>query len=105
MTSQDLSEYAPEWIDPVSIDYRGWTVSELPPNTQGIATLIMLNIMQRLTLPDASIPIEPIATSSRHISMDLPIFLLERQRIWPPLTGMATSCHSCRVSLDTSAAA
>ncbi len=46
MTAQDLASYSSEWVDPISIDYRGWRVYELPPNTQGMAALEMLNIMQ-----------------------------------------------------------
>src|SRR5207249_1230102 len=46
MTAADLREYKPEWVDPISTTYRGWTVYELPPNTQGIAALMMLNLME-----------------------------------------------------------
>ena len=46
MTAADLKEYAPQWVDPISTTYRGWTVYELPPNTQGIAALMMLNLME-----------------------------------------------------------
>ena len=46
MTAADLQEYQPEWVEPISTTYRGWTVSELPPNTQGIAALMMLNLME-----------------------------------------------------------
>jgi gamma-glutamyltranspeptidase/glutathione hydrolase len=46
----DLREFAPEWIDPISTTYRGWTVFELPPNTQGIAALLMLNLMEQFPL-------------------------------------------------------
>ena len=46
MTAADLREYQPEWVEPISTTYRGWTVSELPPNTQGIAALMMLNLME-----------------------------------------------------------
>ena len=45
MTADDLADFAAEWVDPISTDYRGWTVYELPPNEQGIAALMMLNIM------------------------------------------------------------
>ena len=47
MTAADLKEFQPEWVEPISTTYRGWTVSELPPNTQGIAALMMLNIMEQ----------------------------------------------------------
>ena len=50
MTAADLKEYAPEWVDPISTTYRGWTVYELPPNTQGIAALMMLNLMETFPL-------------------------------------------------------
>jgi gamma-glutamyltranspeptidase / glutathione hydrolase len=45
--AQDLSEYAAEWVAPLSTKYRGWTVYELPPNGQGIAALMMLNLMEQ----------------------------------------------------------
>lgn len=46
MTASDLESYSSEWVEPISIDYRGWRVYELPPNGQGMAALEMLNIMQ-----------------------------------------------------------
>ena len=46
MTAEDLSSYSAEWVEPISIDYRGWRVYELPPNGQGMAALEMLNIME-----------------------------------------------------------
>lgn len=51
MTAADLAEYQPEWVQPISTTYRGWTVYELPPNGQGIAALAMLNIMESFPLP------------------------------------------------------
>ena len=46
MTAEDLASFEPEWVEPISIDYRGWRVCELPPNGQGMAALQMLNIME-----------------------------------------------------------
>ena len=50
ISAQDLSEYKAEWVDPLQIDYRGWKVFEIPPNSQGIAALMMLNIMGQFPL-------------------------------------------------------
>ena len=50
MDAADLAEFESEWVEPVTTDYRGWTVAELPPNGQGIAALEMLNIMERFPL-------------------------------------------------------
>ncbi len=54
--ADDLAEYAPEWVAPISTTYRGWTVSELPPNGQGLAALEMLNIME-CSAPSADGPL------------------------------------------------
>ena len=48
----DLTEFQPEWVEPISTTYRGWTVTELPPNGQGLAVLSMLNIMERYPLAE-----------------------------------------------------
>jgi gamma-glutamyltranspeptidase/glutathione hydrolase len=42
----DFEAHTSEWVDPVSINYRGYDVYELPPNGQGIAALQMLNILE-----------------------------------------------------------
>jgi gamma-glutamyltranspeptidase/glutathione hydrolase len=46
MAADDLAAFSPEWVDPISTTYRGWTVYELPPNGQGMAALEMLNLME-----------------------------------------------------------
>jgi gamma-glutamyltranspeptidase/glutathione hydrolase len=50
MTAADLKEFKPEWVDPIKTTYRGWDVYELPPNTQGIAALMMLNLMEQFPI-------------------------------------------------------
>jgi gamma-glutamyltranspeptidase/glutathione hydrolase len=55
MELQDLADFSAEWVEPISTDYRGWKVYELPPNVQGMAALEMLNIMERFQ-PDKAGP-------------------------------------------------
>ena len=52
MAANDLADFQPEWVEPISTTYRGWTVTELPPNGQGLAVLSMLNIMERYPLAE-----------------------------------------------------
>ena len=47
LSVEDLKSYEPEWINPVSSNYRGFDVWELPPNGQGIAALQILNILEQ----------------------------------------------------------
>jgi len=50
ITSDDLAAHSCDWVDPISTTYRGLTVWEMPPNTQGIAALIGLNILEGFDL-------------------------------------------------------
>jgi len=55
MQLDDLADFSAEWVEPISTDYRGWKVYELPPNGQGMAALEMLNIMSTFQ-PDTAGP-------------------------------------------------
>ena len=48
LTAQDLAGYKPEWVKPVSINYRGYDVWEIPPNGHGIVATMALNIYKNL---------------------------------------------------------
>jgi gamma-glutamyltranspeptidase/glutathione hydrolase len=50
LTAADFAAHHSEWVEPVSTNYRGYDVWELPPNTQGIAALQMLNILEAYDL-------------------------------------------------------
>lgn len=69
-TLEDFREFQPEWVEPISTTYRGWTVYELPPNGQGIAALSMLNIMEHF----------PIG-SYRHNSADALHVMMEAKKL------------------------
>ena len=46
LSKDDFSNHTSEWVEPVSINYRGYDIWELPPNGQGIAALQMLQILK-----------------------------------------------------------
>ncbi|KAH3762919.1 gamma-glutamyltransferase [Pelomyxa schiedti] len=50
LKSDDFSTHSGEWVDPVSTNYRGYNIYELPPNTQGLVVLEILNILENCDL-------------------------------------------------------
>lgn len=52
LSYDDLSSHESDWVEPVSTNYRGYDVWELPPNGQGIAALQMLNILEGYDIAD-----------------------------------------------------
>ena len=90
MTAEDLASYSAEWVEPISIDYRGWRVFEMPPNGQGMAALEMLNIME--TIPaDPEGPFSPAEMHKRIEAMKLAYADVYRYNADP---------RSCRVPVD-----
>ncbi|RYZ05169.1 MAG: gamma-glutamyltransferase family protein [Comamonadaceae bacterium] len=66
LTRSDLSAYQPEWVEPISRDYRGHTLHEIPPNGQGIAALIALGILEKFDI--ASLPVDSVR--SQHLQIE-----------------------------------
>ncbi|HXL11459.1 MAG TPA: gamma-glutamyltransferase [Gemmatimonadales bacterium] len=46
LTLDDLREHRPEWVEPMSVPFKGYRVWELPPNGQGVAALEMLRMLE-----------------------------------------------------------
>lgn len=51
LTADDFASHHSDWVDPISVDYRAHTVYNLPPNTQGFASLSILNILNHFDVP------------------------------------------------------
>jgi len=52
LSPEDLARHRSEWVDPISTDYRGYRVYQIPPNGQGITTLMALNILAQTNVAD-----------------------------------------------------
>lgn len=51
LTLKDFEDHRSTWVEPLHVNYRGFDVYECPPNGQGIAVLLMLNILENFDIP------------------------------------------------------
>jgi len=66
MTQEDLAQHKCDWVDPISVEYRGYRLHEMPPNGQGIAALIALGILRHHDV--SSFP--PDSADSLHLQLE-----------------------------------
>ncbi len=66
ITADDLGRHSSTWVDPIRTSYRGYDVWEIPPNGQGLAALIALNILEGF--PIAELPRE--SAQSYHLQIE-----------------------------------
>ena len=66
LTLDDLAQHKNEWVEPIGIDYRGYTLHEIPPNGQGIAALIALGILENFEV--SALPVD--SADSLHLQIE-----------------------------------
>jgi gamma-glutamyltranspeptidase/glutathione hydrolase len=65
-TLEDFAAYRPEWVEPLTKNYRGYTLHEIPPNGQGIAALMAVGILEHFDLK--SLGVDTVA--SQHLQIE-----------------------------------
>ncbi|MCZ7563197.1 MAG: gamma-glutamyltransferase family protein [Burkholderiales bacterium] len=95
LTRADLAQHAADWVTPLTVDYRGYTLHEIPPNGQGIVALMALGILANFDLaahpvdsPDSlHLQIEAtklaLADALRHVA-DAPAMAFPPERLLDP---------------------
>jgi gamma-glutamyltranspeptidase/glutathione hydrolase len=66
MTMEDLAAHRADWIEPISVEYRGYHLHQMPPNGQGIAALVGLGILREFDM--ASFPVD--SADSLHLQIE-----------------------------------
>jgi gamma-glutamyltranspeptidase/glutathione hydrolase len=100
MQLDDLADFSAEWVEPISIDYRGWKIYELPPNGQGMAALEMLNIMSTFQ-PDPGGPQSTVELHKKIEAMKLAYADLYRYNADPkfakvPVQGLLSEPYAAQ---------
>jgi gamma-glutamyltranspeptidase/glutathione hydrolase len=98
LAAKDFSDYSSEWVEPISTTYRGWTVYEMPPNSQGIAALEMLNLMEQFDLHSYGLN----STRALHVQIeakklayaDLLRYIGDPKASKPPVSGMLSKPYA-----------
>ncbi len=66
MTLEDLAEHQSTWVEPISVEYRGLRIWECPPNGQGLAALLALNILEGFHIAD----LPALSTQRLHLEIE-----------------------------------
>ena len=85
MTMEDLAAHKADWTDPISIEYRGYHLHEMPPNGQGIAALMCLGILRHFDLASLH------ADSADSLHLQLEAMKLALADTWAHVSDPATA--------------
>lgn len=66
LTEEDLAAHTSSWVDPISVEYQGLRIWECPPNGQGLAALIALNILKGYNLGETG----PLGAQRLHLQIE-----------------------------------
>jgi gamma-glutamyltranspeptidase/glutathione hydrolase len=66
LTAEDLATHVADWVEPISVEYRGYRLHEIPPNGQGLAALLMLGILEHWSMGD--FPVD--SADSLHVQIE-----------------------------------
>ncbi len=98
MSAADLSEFSSEWVEPISTMYRGWTVYEIPPNGQGIAALMLLNIAESFPIGEyghnSARTLHTLIEAKKLAYADMLRFVADPRFSKAPVTGMLSKDYA-----------
>jgi gamma-glutamyltranspeptidase/glutathione hydrolase len=111
LTIDDLRRHRPEWVEPISVPFRGYRLWELPPNNQGIAALEMLRILEAddlAALGHNSVPYFHRLIEAKKLAFaDLDHYVGDPASMTIPVSQLLSDAHTAerRAKLDPTRAA
>ena len=98
LSSADLQEHSGEWGKPISTTYRGYTVYQTPPPTQGLATLIALNILEGFDITshglDSADRLHLLLEATKLAHADRDRWIADPQCVTVPVDRLLGSAHA-----------
>ena len=98
LTKADLAQHRPEWVDPISTNYRGYDVWEIPPNGQGITALIALNILEGFDMNSypqlSSERLHLIIEALKLAFADAHGYVADPQKVDVPIKGLLSKAYA-----------
>lgn len=89
ISKEDLATHKADWVETISIDYHGFTLHEMPPNTQGIAALLALGILKHWNIGDY--PVD--SPNSLHLQIEaMKLALVDTHRYVSDPSSMDIEC-------------
>lgn len=111
LTLEDLMNHTSDWVEPITTHYRGFTIYEFPPNSQGVALLQQLNILEGFNLAamesDSPEKIHLQVEATRLAVADLEGYVTDPKFVTIPLQGMLSKeyAEQLRAKIDPQQAA
>lgn len=97
---EDFNTHRPEWVEPISTNYRGYDVFEIPPNGQGITALIALNILEgweQARLPQLSTQrLHLVIEALKYAFADVHAYVADPRTSAVPTVGLLSKDYAAR---------
>ena len=99
LTLEDLAAHTSTWVDPIRVNYRGYEVYECPPNGQGIAALIALNMLNGYDLAGAGFGPDAIHYKMEAIKLgmtDAGRYVADPEHAFVPIQGLLSDEYAAQ---------
>lgn len=98
LSAADLAEFTAEWVTPLAATYHDWTVHEIPPNGQGIAALMMLNLLEGVRLKayghNSADALHTLIEAKKLAYADLSRYVADPRFAAVPIEGMLSKAYA-----------